>query len=112
MIFRRLEIGPIRDAELLNSALSRPRSRFYGQEAYATVSLKAAALLQSITEYHALVDSNKRLACLSTVVFCDLNGSEPRLGDDEAFNLVYEIASLKLDVEEISQRLCFRVITA
>ncbi|MDA8026919.1 MAG: type II toxin-antitoxin system death-on-curing family toxin [Actinomycetota bacterium] len=112
MMVRRLEIGPIRDVGLLDSAVSRPRSNFYGEDAYATLSLKAAALLQSVTKNHALVDGNKRLAWLSAVVFCDLNGHEPQLGDDEAFNLVYEIASSKLDVEEISQRLCLRALGA
>jgi prophage maintenance system killer protein len=28
---------------------------------------------------------NKRLAWLSTVVFCDLNGFAPHVSDDEAF---------------------------
>lgn len=108
MMIRRLDIGPICDVGLLDSAINRPRSRFYGEEAYATLSLKAAALLQSITKNHALTDGNKRLAWLSTVVFCDLNGYAPQLGDDDAFKLVYEIASSKLDVEEISQRLSLK----
>ncbi len=46
-----------------------------------------------MTKNHALVDGNKRLAWLSTVVFCDLNGFSPRISDDEAFQLVLDIAS-------------------
>jgi len=51
------------------------------------------------------VYGNKRLAWLSTVVFCDLNGVAPQLTDDEAFQLVYDIASSQLDVGVIAERL-------
>ncbi len=105
MMVRILGIGPVRDVGLLDSAVNRPRSRAFGEDAYATISLKAAALLQSMTKNHALVDGNKRLAWLSTVVFCDLNWIAPQLTDDEAFELVYDVASSQLDVEVIVGRL-------
>ena len=102
---RTLGIGPVRDVGLLDSAVNRPRSSAFGEDAYVTLSLKAAALLQSIAKNHALVDGNKRLAWLSTVVFCDLNGLSPQLTDDEAFQLVYDVASSQLDVGVIAERL-------
>jgi death-on-curing protein len=104
-IIRTLGIGPVRDVGLLDSAVNRPRSSAFGEDAYATLNLKAAALLQSMTKNHALVDGNKRLAWLSTVVFCDLNGLSPQLTDDEAFQLVCDIASSQLDVGVIAERL-------
>jgi death-on-curing protein len=58
-----------------------------------------------MTKNHALVDGNKRLAWLSTVVFCDLNGFAPRLTDEEAFQLVCDIASSEVDVALIAERL-------
>ncbi len=105
MMVRILGIGPVRDVGLLDSAVKRPRSSAFGEDAYATISLKAAALLQSIAKNHALVDGNKRLAWLSTVVFCDLNGMAPQLTDDQAFQLVYDVAGSRLDVEVIAGRL-------
>ena len=104
-IIRTLGIGPVRDVGLLDSAVNRPRSSAFGEDAYATLNLKAAALLQSMTKNHALVDGNKRLAWLSTVVFCDLNGLSPQLTDDEGFLLVCDIASSQLDVGVIAERL-------
>jgi death-on-curing protein len=92
-MMRMLGVGPIRDLGLLDSAVSRPRSSAFGEDAYETLSLKAAALLHSMTKNHALVDGNKRLAWLATVVFCDLNGLAPRVNDDDAFQLVWDIAS-------------------
>jgi|SRR5665213_3572956 len=102
---RTLDVGPVRDVGLLDSALNRPRSSAFGEEAYSTLSLKAAALLHSMTKNHALVDGNKRLAWLSTVVFCDLNGFAPHLTDDEAFQLVWDVASTEMDIASIAERL-------
>jgi death-on-curing protein len=102
---RILDIGPVRDVGLLDSAINRPRSSAFGEDAYPSLSLKAAALLHSMTKNHALVDGNKRLAWLSTVVFCDLNGFAPHLTDDEAFQLVWDIASSQMDVAQIVERL-------
>ncbi|MBV9119453.1 MAG: Fic family protein, partial [Chloroflexi bacterium] len=72
-LVRILGAGPVRDLGLLDSAAARPRSSVFGQDAYADLTLKAAALLQSLCRNHALVDGNKRLAWLATVVFLDLN---------------------------------------
>ena len=106
-LVRLLGIGPVRDVGLLDSAVARPRSSAFGEDAYPSISLKAAALLHSITNNHALVDGNKRLAWLATTVFLDLNGLAPGLSDDDdAFALVWEVASTSLDVEAIALKLC------
>jgi death-on-curing protein len=107
-LIRILDVGPIRDVGLLDSAVNRPRASAFGDDAYPTLDRKAAALLHSMTKNHALVDGNKRLAWLSTVVLCDLNGFEPELSDDDAFELVWEIAGSSLEIGEISRRLRLR----
>jgi death-on-curing protein len=105
-IMRSLGVGPIRDFGLLDSAVSRPQSSAFGEDAYQTLNLKAAALLHSLTKNHALVDGNKRLAWLSTTVFCDLNGFAPQMSDDDAFQLVWDVASSKEeDIASIATRL-------
>jgi death-on-curing protein len=102
---RMLGIRPVRDIGLLDSALAGPRSSAFGEDAYPTITLKSAALLHSIANNHALVDGNKRLAWLATVVFLDLNGLSPDLSDGEAFDLVWEIAGTSPDVDAIAIRL-------
>lgn len=104
-LVRALNAGPVRDVGLLDSATGRPRSTAFGEDAYPTLALKAAALLHSLARNHALVDGNKRVAWLATVVFLDLNSYEPDLSDDEAFELVMEIAEGAVDVEQIAHRL-------
>lgn len=86
----------VRDFGLLEAALARPATVVLGQEAYPTLHLKAAALLQSLCGNHALVDGNKRLAWASTVVFLVLNGHPPRVDQDAAVDLVMAVASGEL----------------
>jgi death-on-curing protein len=104
-LVRALRTGPVRDVGLLSSSAARPRATAFGDEAYPTLPLKAGALLHSLGRNHALVDGNKRLAWLATVVFLDLNGHAPDLDDDAAFHLVMDVAAGVADVPEIADRL-------
>jgi death on curing protein len=104
-LVRDLEAGPVRDLGLLDSAAGRPRASAFGADAYPTLELKAAALLHSIARNHALVDGNKRLAWLATVVFLDINRYTTAVDDDAAFKLVMSVAEGLDDVEEIRRRL-------
>ncbi len=104
-LVRALHTGPVRDVGLLDSAAARPRTIVFGQEAYPTLPLKAATLLHSLARNHPLVDGNERLGWLAAVVFLDLNGTQPDLSDDAAFQLVMDVAAGAADVEEIAERL-------
>ena len=68
----------VRDYGLLESALARPAATVFGQNAYADLHLKAAALLHSLARNHALVDGNKRLAWTACLTFLAINGREDR----------------------------------
>lgn len=98
-------VGPVRDVGLLDSAAARPRSSAYGEDAYPTVPVKAAALLHSLARSQALVDGDKRLAWLATADFPDLNGLRADLTDDDAFDLVMSVATRARDVVEIAEAL-------
>jgi death-on-curing protein len=64
----------LRDPGLLAAAAARPGAVVFGQTAYPTLFGKAAALLFSICQNHALLDGNKRLAWAAAVTFLALNG--------------------------------------
>jgi death-on-curing protein len=109
LLTRRLGVGPVRDLGLLDSATARPRSMVFGEDAYATIAQKAAALLHSVGQSHCLVDGNKRLAFLAAVVFLDINGHDVDLSDEEAFEVTMDVASGALcEVPEIAVRLKVR----
>ncbi len=94
---------PIRDVGLLGSAVARPRTTAFGEDAYPDLWTKAAALLHSIVNNHALVDGNKRLGWLATAVFLELNdASVEAASNDDVFELVISVAAGDASVEEIA----------
>jgi death-on-curing protein len=107
-LVRALGTGPVRDIGLLAAAAGRPQASAFGEDAYPTLALKAGALLHSLAGNHPLIDGNKRLAWLATVVFLAINGSEPVLDDESAFELVMDVAGSDVGAEQIADRLAIR----
>jgi len=98
--------APIRDIGLLGSAAARPQTTAFGDDAYATISTKAASLLQSIVGNHALIDGNKRLGWLATAVFLELNDhSVLAASNDAVYDLVINVAANQPDLDEIAAAL-------
>ena len=96
----------VRDVGLLAAAAARPQATAFGEDAYPDVLNKAAALLQSVVNNHALDDGNKRLGWLSCAVFLDLNGIDPtRASNDDVFELVMWVAAEQGDIDEVTSRL-------
>ena len=96
----------VRDAGLLESALARPQSTAFGEDAYPSILHKAAALLHSLARNRALVDGNKRLSLAATIAFYGLNGLRLTVSNDEAYDLVIEVAAGQIDdVDSIAARL-------
>ena len=87
----------VRDYGLLQSALARPQATAFGSDAYPELEEKAAALLHSLANNHALVDGNKRLALAGTIAFLGVNGRRLTLTNDEAYDLVMNVAAGGLD---------------
>lgn len=104
-LVNQLGAGPVRDLGLLDSACHRPQASFFGHEAYPALAAKAAALMHSLAGNHALVDGNKRLALLATVVFLRISGYVLNLSDDEAFDLTMAVAAGQVDIDGIRKRL-------
>jgi len=97
---------PIRDIGLLGSAAARPQTTAFGEDAYPDLLAKAAALLQSLVNNHALVDGNKRLGWLAAAVFLELNGIKAsRASNDGVYELVIWIATSNPDLVDITTRL-------
>ena len=95
----------IRDAGILAAAAARPRATIGGEDAYPTMPLRAAALLEAIVSGHALVDGNKRLGLAATIAFLGMNGIRLDLSEGEAYDLVMDVARGFRDVPQIARRL-------
>lgn len=97
----------VRDAGLLASAVARPASTVFGQDAYPGIWEKAAALMESLGRNHALVDGNKRLAWTATWFFLGINGhllGEP-IDEDAAEQFVNNVVTGKLEIHQIASTL-------
>lgn len=98
--------APIREIGLLGSAVARPQTTAFGEDAYPDIWSKAAALLHSIVKNHALVDGNKRLGWLATAVFLEINGVKiSGASNNDVYDLVIEVASSQPTIEAIAERL-------
>ena len=91
----------IRDLGLLESAVARPRTSVFGEDAYQTFPDKVAALMHSIARNHALIDGNKRLAWSAARLFCLMNDVDIKMNRDRAYELVVAVASGQFDLPEL-----------
>ena len=95
----------IRDLGLLESAVARPRTSVFGEDAYPTFPDKVAALMHSIARNHALIDGNKRLAWSAARLFCLMNDVDIKMNRDRAYELVVAVASGQIELAELSASL-------
>jgi death-on-curing protein len=95
----------VRDLGLLDAAAHRPRATVLGVQAYDTLWLKAAALLDSIVTTRPLAEGNWRLGWVAAVTICDMNGWWIDADEDEALELVRDVGRGTVGVPEMAARL-------
>jgi death-on-curing protein len=95
----------VRDLGLLDSAAHRPRATVLGVEAYDTLWLKAAALLDSVVRTRPLAEGNWRLGWVAAVTMCDMNGWWIDADEDEALEIVREVGRGNVDVPQMAGHL-------
>jgi len=92
----------VRDLGLLDSALVRAQTRLYGQDAYPTLSLKAAAIVHSVINNHPMVGGNKRSAWVILNFFLVKNNRALSATQDEAYSFIMSITEKRIELEEIA----------
>jgi death on curing protein len=94
----------VTDLGLASSALARPQASFGGEEFYPTLARKAAALLQGLARNHALLDGNKRISLVCTLMFLNLNGYDLVLpSDEESFDVIVGVAAGDVDLDKLTE---------
>jgi death-on-curing protein len=76
----------LRDRAASESALARPRSGYYSD-----LIQEAAALWESLSQNHAFVDGNKRVAVTMTAAFLQVNGYRLEFNDADAFSFLLDL---------------------
>ncbi len=89
----------VKDVGLLDSALARPKTSLFGEDAYPDLPTKAAAMMHSLIKNHPLIDGNKRTGWLLFVSFLAINGYQHNMTSDEAFDLTIGLATDVLTIE-------------
>lgn len=98
LILRFGGMAGMRDMGLLESALIRPQTGYYD-----TLSLQAAALLQSLCQNHCFVDGNKRVAFAGTAIFLRMNGYRLSVKPDDGQSfLIDHVIQKKIALEDIA----------
>jgi death on curing protein len=93
----------VHDRNMLESAVARPMTSAFGEDAYPTIIDKAAALLHSLVLNHPFVDGNKRTATLATIAFLYLNNIRVKWDEKQALEFIVETAEGKHNVSVIAQ---------
>lgn len=83
----------VRDLGAIASAVAQPSMSVGGQDAYATLIEKAAALGYSLVRSHGFIDGNKRIAHAAMEVFLVLNGVEITATIDEQEKFMLSLAA-------------------
>lgn len=77
----------VHDAGLLESALYRPQTGYYGD-----LIEEAAALWESLAQNHPFKDGNKRTAFAATYTFLAINGAALQASSDEAYASIADLS--------------------
>jgi death-on-curing protein len=95
----------VRDLGLLDSAAHRPQATVLGVEAYDTLWLKSAALMESIIRNRPLAEGNWRLGWVAAVTLCDINGWWIEADEDAALDLVREVDRGAIEIAALAANL-------
>lgn len=92
----------LRDRAALEAAAARPAATFGGDDLYADVAAKAAALRHSLVASHPFVDGNKRVGAHALLVMLVVNGLEPEFGPEELVQVTLAVARGELAAEALA----------
>ena len=91
----------LRDEGLLESALAAAENRHYYEAADLVTC--AAIYAYHLTQAHAFMDGNKRIAAAITETFLETNGGQLMMTNEEVVQVFLEIASGVLNRDEVER---------
>lgn len=91
----------LRDKGLLESALDRPKNRYFYEGVEDVVDL-AATYCVAVASNHPFADGNKRAAFLCLLLFLRLNGKHLTADRVDATRTVLAVAAGEIDVDQLA----------
>lgn len=95
------EILGVKDSNLLDSALNRPKRSVFREDAYPSIYEKATALFESLAKNDTFHNANKRTALASLIIFLKINGYRWMMGIEEEQDFTVDVVNNKYAFEEI-----------
>lgn len=93
----------VKDLGLLDSALARPRTSLFGEDAYLELELKAAALMHSLVKNDPLVDGNKRTSWVLLNSFLYINNFFIEMTTEQGLELTLGLATDAIDLASAAE---------
>ena len=93
----------LKDLGLLDSALARPRTSLFGEDAYLELELKAAALMHSLVKNDPLVDGNKRTSWVLLNSFLYINNFFIEMTTEQGLELTLGLATDAIDLASAAE---------
>ncbi|HHW37665.1 MAG TPA: type II toxin-antitoxin system death-on-curing family toxin [Bacillales bacterium] len=91
----------VKDPNLLDSAVNRPKQSAFGKDVYPSIYEKAAELFESLAKNHAFHNANKRTALASLIVFLKINHFLWTMGIEEEQDFTVDVVNHKYTFKEI-----------
>lgn len=93
----------VRDIDMLLAATDRPRASVFGEDAYPTLTEKAAVLLHSVSRNHPFTDGNKRTGTMGALFLLALNGYKVRWNQKSAVDRIVNVAEGRTDYRDFAK---------
>lgn len=97
----------LRDEAALESALMAAENRAYYEN--ASPAICAATYAHHLTQAHAFIDGNKRIAAADSEIFLSINDARLELTNDEIVELFLGIAASEITRDEVERIFAQRV---
>lgn len=95
-------IHGLRDEGALESALNAAENRHYYEN--APIEILAATYAFHLSQAHAFLDGNKRIAAAAAGVFLELNGAWLNAAQDAIIELFLDIAASRISREDVENK--------
>ncbi|MDQ0871958.1 death-on-curing protein [Paenibacillus sp. V4I3] len=93
----------VKDSHMLESALLRPQSSAFGDDAYPSIYQKAAALFESLGQNHPFQNANKRTAFTALVIFLRYNGYRFSMNNKAAEDLTVDMVNHRYAFDDVAE---------
>jgi len=92
----------LRDEGALESALNAAENRAFYEN--ASIEILAATYAFHLSQAHAFLDGNKRIAAAVTGIFLELDGAWLKASQDEIIGLFLDISASKISREDVERK--------